>query len=100
MGTGPQSQVLNSSLHVNSHLPIALDNQPMYIAAYYDLVEGAHLHDILKLLIHVTQGELACSQNKNNVSGQTAAMYTEPTMFQFINQLLILIQLQITHFLH
>ena len=34
-----------------------------------DLVEGAHLHDVLKLFVHVTQSKLTCVEGVREYVG-------------------------------
>lgn len=64
---------------------------------YHDLSEWAHLHDVLELLVHVSERELAC---RSEVSGQRMVLQggehvvTSLTVLQFVDQLLIVVQLE------
>ena len=46
--------------HDKSILPMSLGVSRI---TYNDLVNGAHFHDVLKLLIHVPQRELTCERD-------------------------------------
>lgn len=71
-------------------------------SAYHNLPKGTHLHDVLELLIHVSEGELAC-RGVRRVRGQTLffrygcwqAMLL--TVLQLVNQLFIVIQFQVVN---
>lgn len=64
---------------------------------YHDLSEGAHLHDVLELLVHVSERELAC---RSEVRGQRTVtqggedVVASLTVLQFVDQLLVVVQLE------
>ena len=36
---------------------------------HYDLVEGSHLHDVLKLFVHVSQSKLTYGEERGYIDG-------------------------------
>lgn len=77
----------------------------MLACVYHDLSEGSHLHDVLKLLVHVSEGELPWrSEVRGHRSVIIPTMHCWLTMdisvltvFEFVNQLLVVVQFQLVH---
>lgn len=65
---------------------------------YHDLSKRSHLHDVLELLIHVSESELAWNReamggwlDDNTTQVKLQLIDFNLTMFQLVNQLLIVI---------
>lgn len=68
LGVGPLSRLSKLPSIVQRRRPTHMPAQPCYHPAFnHHLAHGSHLHDVLELLVHDAQGELALGDLLNQL---------------------------------